>query len=140
MTKHYNKKIIQPIRRELRKKSTFGEKLLWIYLRRKQVCSERFLRQYSIDFYVVDFYCPRLHLAIESDGPIHFEDIKTIEYDKERQKYIEDYGIKFLRFLDEELKTNMDRVINSIEEKVKELQEANPFLPPLPTSRDLRLI
>lgn len=83
MTKHYNKKSEQPKRRTLRKEMTFCEKIMWRHLRRKQL-GVRFLRQYSVDHYIIDFYCPELKLAIELDGSVHdLTDQK--EYDNYRQ-------------------------------------------------------
>ena len=122
MTKLFNKKQEQEKRRYLRKNTTAAEKLVWIYLRKRQVCGERFLRQYSIKHYVVDFYCPRLRLAVEIDGETHFEDEAAIQYDKDRQEDIESLGIQFQRFRNEEVFQNLDRVIDTIEAKVTELQ------------------
>lgn len=122
MTKHYNKLSEKEKRRILRTNSTFGEKLLWSGLRQKQICGERFLREYSVDQCVIDFYCPNLHLAIEIDGPTHFENDDAIEYDKTRQKYLESFHIKFLRFPDDEVKINLEKVLKTIEEEVKKLQ------------------
>jgi very-short-patch-repair endonuclease len=125
MTKHYNKSTEKDKRRILRTGLTFGEKLLWSCLRYKQICGERFLRQYSVDHFVIDFYCPNLHLAIEIDGPYHFENDEVIEYDKARQKYLESFHIKFLRFLDDEIKNNLEKVLARINEEAKELQKKN---------------
>jgi len=72
MPKHFNKKEMQERRRQLRRNMTYSEKLVWIYLRKKQM-HIRFLRQYSIDNYVVDFYSPKLKLAVEIDGDVHNE-------------------------------------------------------------------
>ena len=88
--------------------------------------NERFLRQFSIEYYVLDFYCPRLRLAIEIDGDSHFINQDAIDYDKERQTYIENLGIEFLRFRNEEVFADNDTVINIITQKVKELQKGNP--------------
>ena len=121
MTKHFNKKSEKPKRRYLRNKATPAEKLVWIYLRKRQVKGLRFLRQYSVDPYVIDFYCPELKLAIEIDGDSHFIDKKTIEYDKKREKQIEQFGIVFLRFRNFEVYQNLDKVFEKIEEKVEEL-------------------
>lgn len=68
-----------------------------------QILNERFLRQFSIDYYVLDFYCPRLHLAIEIDGDSHFINQETMDYDKERQSIIANLGIVFLRFTNKEV-------------------------------------
>ncbi len=56
--------------RELRKTSTPAEKMLWIQLRRK-LQGLKFYRQFPIDRYIVDFYCPQKQLVIEIDGGIH---------------------------------------------------------------------
>ncbi len=118
MTKHYNKSSEKFKRRELRNNPTYGEKLLWNSLRKKQVADARFLRQYSIDKFVVDFYCPELHLAIEIDGPMHFESEDKIEYDKVRQIHLEKFNIKFLRYTDDKVKNNLEEVLKEILEEV----------------------
>ncbi|MBE0539407.1 MAG: DUF559 domain-containing protein [Ignavibacterium sp.] len=129
MTQLFNKLAEKEKRRVLRKNTTVSEKIVWTYLRRKQILSERFLRQFSIEYFVLDFYCPRLRLAIEIDGDSHFINQDAIDYDIERQTYIENLGIEFLRFRNEEVFADNDGVINSIIQKVKELQKGNPPRP-----------
>jgi len=123
MTKHFNRKEIKPARRSLRRNAPKAENLIWLYIRKKQICGERFLRQYSVDHYVIDFYCPRLRLAVEADGPSHFSSIETIKYDEKRQKHLEGFGISFLRFKNEEIYQDLGGVIARIEGRVKELQK-----------------
>jgi len=113
MTKHYNKKSEQEKRRTLRSNMTYCEKILWMYLRKKQY-GYRFLRQYSIDQYVIDFYCPKLKLAVESDGSVH-ELTEQKEYDKERQSDLEKFGITFVRITNEELLANPNKAFEKIE-------------------------
>jgi very-short-patch-repair endonuclease len=48
---------------------------------------ERFLRQYGVDQYILDFYSPRLKLAIEINGDSHFMSGAEAQ-DKARQEYI----------------------------------------------------
>lgn len=129
MTQLFNKLTETEKRRRLRKNTTASEKIIWTYLRRKQILNERFLRQFSIEYFVLDFYCPRLRLAIEIDGDSHFINQDAIDYDKERQDFIENLGIEFLRFRNEEVFADNDEVINSINQKVKELQKRNPPRP-----------
>jgi very-short-patch-repair endonuclease len=104
MTRHYNKKSQQEKRRYLRKNMTYCEKIVWLHLRKKQL-GYRFLRQYSVDHFVIDFYCPELKLAIELDGDVHDEP-DQIEYDKTRQKYLKAFGIKFIRIKNDEFLGN----------------------------------
>jgi very-short-patch-repair endonuclease len=92
----------------------------------------KFRRQYSIDQYIIDFYCPRLKLAIEVDGDSHFEP-GAEEYDKIRQAHIETFGIRFLRFTNADVYHGLDGVLhvifNSIEVLVKSKQPPhNPLL------------
>ncbi|MBK7380378.1 MAG: DUF559 domain-containing protein [Ignavibacteriales bacterium] len=104
MTRHYNRIEMKARRRQLRTNMTYCEKLVWMYLRKRQM-KERFLRQYSVDHYVIDFYCPELKLAIELDGSIHDEPDQK-EYDIYRQTYLEKYGITFCRITNDELMSN----------------------------------
>ena len=131
MTQLFNKLTEKEKRRILRKNTTASEKIVWTYLRRKQILNERFLRQFSVEYYVLDFYCPRLRLAIEIDGDSHFINQDAIDYDKKRQAYIENLGIEFLRFRNEEVFADNDAVINTITQKVIELQKGNPPCPSL---------
>lgn len=120
MTQHFNKKSEQEKRRKLRREMTYCERIVWIHLRKKQL-GYRFLRQYSVDHYVIDFYCPKLKLAVEIDGDVHdLPDQK--KYDAKRQKYLEDFGIKFIRIKNEEFLGNPDNAFMKIEDKIKLLE------------------
>jgi len=111
----YNPKLKQ-LARELRKKSTLSEVLLWNKIKNKTFGVE-FHRQIPIDEFIVDFYCHELKLAIEIDGGSH--DYK-FEYDEKRQGKLEQYGIKVLQFNDLEVKKNINNVLRVIEITVSE--------------------
>ena len=118
MTRHFNKKFVETKRRYLRSHQTAAEQTLWLYIRKRQMQNERFLRQFSIDKYIIDFYCPRLKLGIELDGPEHYESMERIKYDADRTNHLEMYGIMIIRFKDEEVLTNNDFVLTRISEEV----------------------
>lgn len=120
MTKHYNKIELKETRRHLRKNQTYTEKIVWMYLRNRQMDGNKFRRQYSVDQFVIDFYCPKPKLAIEIDGSVHDEPGQK-EYDIKRQKYIETFGIKFLRLTNEEIDGNPNKAFQKIENFIKEL-------------------
>ena len=132
MTKLYNKKTEKEKRRFLRKNSAYTEKLIWMYIRKKQILGQRFLRQFSIDKYVVDFYCPVLRLIIEIDGDSHFEDEEAILYDKAREEYLKGLGLKIIRFRNKEGNNNIYEVINKIKEEIIKILkvEEPPRTPP----------
>ena len=107
----YNSKLKERAR-YLRNNSTLSEVLLWRHLKGKQMLGFDFDRQKPIDNYIVDFFCNELMLAIEIDGDSH--DSK-VEYDKNRQTKLESVGLRFLRFSDLDVKSNMEGVISTIE-------------------------
>jgi len=119
MTKHYNKKSEQEKRRSLRNNMTYCEKIVWLHLKKRQL-GYRFLRQYSVDHFVIDFYCPELKLAVELDGDVHNLPEQK-EYDISRQKYLEAFGIKFIRITNEEFLSNPNKAFSKIEKKINSI-------------------
>jgi very-short-patch-repair endonuclease len=120
MTRIYNRRTQTEKRRMLRRSMSKAEVLLWGHLSRKQILGYKFRRQYGVDQYVIDFYCPKLKLAVEIDGPSHVED-GAGEYDKMRQSYIEALGIRFLRFQNDEIYEDMQSVLESIATRIRSL-------------------
>jgi very-short-patch-repair endonuclease len=90
---------------------------LWSKLRGKGLHGHKFKRQYSVNNFVLDFYCPQQKVAIEIDGDSHFTE-GAEEYDRERQQIIESYGITFLRFTNAEVMENIDGVVLRISELI----------------------
>ena len=99
--------------RLLRGNLTHAELVLWSYLKLKPL-GYKFRRQHPISIYVADFYCHALKLVIEIDGDVH-TDIDVQRRDIERQKNLESEGMFFIRFTNEEVEKNLERVINRIE-------------------------
>ena len=105
--------------RQLRKNSTLPEVLLWQNIKQRAF-GVQFHRQVPMLNYIVDFYCHEIGLAIEIDGQSHDH---SFLYDAKRQGELEVYGVKFLRFSNDEIKKNMFSVLLIIEETVKGLVE-----------------
>ncbi len=101
----YNPKL-KRLARELRNKSTLSEILLWKQLKGRQMMGYDFHRQKPLDEYIVDFFCNELMLAVEIDGDSH-RDEDVFENDVKRQKWLEEFGISFLRFTDIQVKTDI---------------------------------
>ena len=96
------------------------ETVIWSKLKGKQLLGYKFRRQYSVDRYVVDFYCPELKLAVEIDGDSHFQNGAEND-DMVRQAFIESFGIRFLRFTNEDVFKNLDGVVETIRQKALEI-------------------
>ncbi len=101
-------------RKQLRKEQTPQELALWAKLRQHQL-GVKFKRQHSIGPYILDFYCPDKKLAIELDGSRHAE---NKEYDIERSNYLNEFGIKVVRFWNNEVDVNIGSVMERIREEL----------------------
>jgi len=99
-------------RRELRKKATLQEKLLWEKLRNRKI-GFKFKRQYSIGGYILDFYCAEKRLIVELDGEVH-NTKEAVEYDEVRDRYFSELGYKTVRFLNKEIDDDIEKVISMI--------------------------
>ena len=121
MTKYYNKQEQKSVRKHLRKNCTYAENLLWQRLKSKRMCGYKFRRQYSVGSYIIDFYCPKLKLAVEIDGSIH-DSPDAHEYDRYRQKYLEGFNITFVRFRNRDVILRMRKVLESLTVCIKDLE------------------
>ena len=105
----YNPQLVARAR-EMRKNPTVAERKLWGYLRNFPV---KFWRQKPINHFIVDFYCPKLKLVIEVDGDSHFTDSGLV-YDEERTRILEGYGLRVIRFTNDEVLQNFEGVCEQI--------------------------
>jgi very-short-patch-repair endonuclease len=110
--------------RILRKNMTKHENILWERLKGNQICGLRFRRQHPIDFFIADFYCHAAKLVVEVDGEIH--DMQN-EYDIGRSAEMEKYGIKVIRFKNDDVENNINEVVNSIESVVIKRMKSPPW-------------
>ena len=99
--------------RELRKRMTHAEELLWKRIRRKQLNGMHFRKQHPYGHYILDFYCFESQLAIEVDGLIH---LNKVEYDSERAACLESSGLTVLRFSNDEIENDIESVLYRISE------------------------
>jgi len=77
------------------------------------MCGFKFRRQHPIGPYIVDFYCHKAQLAIEIDGGQHNQD-RQLLYDERRTAYIEEQGIKVLRFWNHDVLRETETVLEVI--------------------------
>lgn len=96
----YDKKL-KALSRELRKKGTLSEVLLWNVLKGRKIKGYQFMRQKPIGGYIVDFFCSKLKLVIEVDG---ISNNDKGEEDKIRQQKLELLGLSVLRFYEWDVK------------------------------------
>jgi len=105
--------------RQLRAQQTPFELELWKYLRKRQLNGLRFLRQHPLKFFInnkvhyfiADFYCHERKLIVELDGGIHKN---QKEYDAMRDTVIKEMKIQVLRFKNEEIFQDIEKVLEQI--------------------------
>ena len=97
----------------LRKELTEAEDILWQHLRNRKLEGIKFRRQHPMNQFILDFYANEKNLAIELDGGIH-EKAEVKEYDKNRTFELNRMGIKVVRFKNEEVVNDVQRVMNEI--------------------------
>src|ERR1700741_3025081 len=107
MTEFFNRETERDKRQELRNSMPKAEVLLWLRLKGRQFLRCKFRRQFSVGAFVIDFYSPEIKLGIELDGDTHYQE-GAREYDHERQTFIESFGIKIIRFLNDDIYENLD--------------------------------
>ena len=113
----YNPKLI-PLARKMRKNPTRGESMLWNQLRKNKYFKNfHFTQQKPIGEFIVDFYSAKLKLVIEVDGATHNYKISE---DNIRQNYIESLSLRVVRFMDSDVKNNLNGVIIYLENWIKE--------------------
>lgn len=112
--------------RYLRKNMTKEENKLWSIIKNKQFYNYKFLRQYVIGEYIVDFVCRDRKIIIEIDGGQHNLE-KNIEKDKKRTDFFENLGYKVIRFWNNDINNNIEGVYT----KLQEVFEINQLAPTL---------
>ena len=111
----YNDQNLKKRRQELRANDTRAENILWAELRDRQLNNMKFYRQYSVGPYILDFYCPKVRVAIELDGEQHKD---AVEYDKEREFFLKSKNIHTLRFWNNEIINNLSKILNGIKDVI----------------------
>ena len=106
--------------RRLRRDMTDAERTLWAQIRHKQVDGYRFRKQVPLGKYVADFACLEPRLIVEVDGGQHAD--QTIP-DAARSAWLENNGFRVLRFWNNEVLENLDGVLQTIAETLREVDD-----------------
>ena len=115
---HYNAKhYIYRNANQLRKRTTKAEQKLWALLRNRQLNGKKFRRQHAIDNFIADFYCHECKLVIELDGRHHLSSEAKL-YDTTRTAVLNELGITVLRFWNEEIIDDTEKVLKKIAERL----------------------
>ena len=120
-------KLFKELSQQLKDNPTEEEKNLWQSLRANKT-GYHIRRQHIIDEFIVDFVCLKKMLTIEIDGGYHTSQEQQV-YDKARTKYLSELGYTEIRFTNEEVRHNIDAVVEIIKQKLNSMPDAGKVLP-----------
>jgi len=115
MNYFYNDPKSKSRRQSLRTNQTPAEKIIWSIIRNRQIAGLKFLRQYGVGPYILDFYCPATRVGIEVDGGQHAEN-KNAENDARRTAFLKTQEISIIRFWNNEVLENPEGVYEKLKE------------------------
>ncbi len=107
---------LNPLARNNRNNPTDAENHLWQHIRMGQLDGHRFLRQRVIDNMIVDFLCRGRKLIIEVDGGQHDQQRQA---DNLRTQRLNQRGYTVIRFWNNEVLTNTEGVLQTIQQALK---------------------
>jgi very-short-patch-repair endonuclease len=116
--------------RQLRRESTFPERLLWSRLRDRRCGGLKFRRQQPIGPYVADFFCASIGVVVELDGRSHDD---QGDFDRQRQAYLERQGLRVIRVTNDRVLADLDGVVEALTAACMQTPPSpGPSDPPLP--------
>lgn len=118
MHKRTSRKIFNRAK-DLRKDPTPAEAKLWTHLRGHRMGGVHFREQHAIGNYIVDFCSPQKKLVVELDGSQHIE---QQEYDAKRTEFLKSKGYRVLRFWNNDVMNDLDKVLTVIWDALREVQ------------------
>ena len=110
--------MLKSFARENRRNQTEAEEFLCRQLKGNAL-GVKFKRQLIILNNIVDFVCLERSLVIEVDGGYHFRP-KQMEWDAYRTEELEKYGFKVIRFRNESIIYEIEKVLKIIQDCLDE--------------------
>ncbi len=109
--------------KDLRKRMTDAERVLWLRLKAKQFDGLKFRRQEQIGRFIVDFVCFEKGIIVEADGGQHAAERGK---DEERSQWLNSQGFTVLRFWNNDILTNPEGVMEEIRSACMEAPSPRP--------------
>ena len=92
---------------------------VWQWVRNRQVCRQKFRREYPLPPYTADFCCVELKLILEVDGADHFTEAGR-ERDRVRDEALAREGYLVVRISGFDVLREPERACQRIQERVRE--------------------
>ena len=92
---------------------------VWQWIRNRQVCGQKFRREYPVPPYTADFCCTELKFILEVDGADHFTE-EGKERDRIRDEFLAGQGYRVVRISGHDVLQTPERTCMQIEGAVRE--------------------
>ena len=99
--------------RVLRSRSSSAVDRMWSELRNRQLGGLKFVREFPIGPYFVDFACRAAKIIVEIDGGTHSTEAE-ISYDNRREAFLRLQGYRIFRAHNGEVYENLDGVCDTL--------------------------
>lgn len=119
--------LLKELSKQQKDNPTEEENILWQSLRDNQT-GYKIRRQHIIDELIVDFICLKKNLTIEVDGGYH-NSSEQKKLDESRTNYLKELGYEEIRFTNDQVRSNIDLVVESIKQKLDSMPDAGQVSP-----------
>lgn len=109
--------LLKDFAKRQRQNPTDAEKVLWAYLKGSQL-GQPFRKQHIIGEFIADFICLPAHLIIEVDGGYHQLPEQQVD-DETRTQRLNEQGFRVVRFTNEQVLFDTDKVVEDIKKNIK---------------------
>ncbi len=109
---------------------------VWQWVRNRQICNQKFRREYAIPPYTADFCCVELRLILEIDGADHLTE-EGRQRARVRDDFLNSHGYRVMRICGydvlREPRSCLARIAEQVEQRIVEMESEHPSPPaPLP--------
>jgi very-short-patch-repair endonuclease len=102
---------LRQLARKNRRHLTKAELLIWNTCLKDKKLGYKFLRQKPMNRFIIDFYCPKLLLAIEIDGGSH---TSRENYDLGRDEILQSIGVKTIRYDNRQVLSHLESIFEDV--------------------------
>ena len=113
---------------------------MWQWVRNRQICKQKFRREYPIPPYTADFCCVELKLILEVDGADHLTEDGR-QRDRVRDEFLNNQGYRVVRIPGYEVLREpgacRERIGEQVQQRMREMEKslARKPLTPGPSPR-----
>jgi len=111
VVRSHRESLLRARARRMRRLRTDAEARLWGALRNRGLGDWKWRRQVPIGPFIADFFCTEAGLVVELDGGQHSE---QAAYDARRTRYLQQRGLRVMRFWNSAVLQNLNGVCLTI--------------------------